>query len=333
MLRFDCSPQSRKTSEVIHLPVAGETWLIVEGGKDAAALLNLGFNAAGLPTKEMSVKYARLFRAVHVVIIPDRDGSGEEGAQKTAARLFGVAASVHIATLPAEFKETDGDDVRDVLAKQDGEQLLRQAIADAVPWEAAVESAELITNGQTETDAEGKRFVVPLSMTELLTNIRRRTDGWPRRVDDVLFIHEGDEIKWFDRRASQLFGWLQDKTGVRWHDSTGCVTKGELYDRLRQTTAKYLAVENVPHEPPLGGHYYATPDIEPGKGNTLRNLLDRFCPETDIDRDLIQAALMTLLWGGNLSCGKQSVGSLVHNPRLDRHRAFRHIITQNSTCH
>lgn len=280
------------------LPQAGEMWLLAEGPKDAAALVGLGFSAAGMPTKELATKYARLFRNVHVVIVPDRDAPGEDGAQKTAGRLCRVAASVRVATLPAEFRETKGDDVRDVLARQDGEQLLRRAIEDARPWESqATASGEPISNATIEVDEEENRHAVPLSMGDVLKQVSQRTDGWPRRVDSALFVHEGEQITWLQNVAS-LYGWLSSVSSVRWHKGTGCISKAEVFERLRQTATKYLSVENFPHEPPLAGHYYACEQLPAGNGDTLRRLLERFAPETDIDRDLIQAMLMTTCWGG-----------------------------------
>ena len=43
--------------------------------------------------------------------------------------------------LPAEFKESDGEDVRDVLRRPDGRELVLQAIADAQPVQQANPSA------------------------------------------------------------------------------------------------------------------------------------------------------------------------------------------------
>ena len=74
-----------------------------------------------------------------MIVIPDRDKTGEDAAQVTAGRLAGVAASVRIATLPGEMKAKDGDGVREVLAMKDGEALLRQAVMDAKPWQPLVE--------------------------------------------------------------------------------------------------------------------------------------------------------------------------------------------------
>lgn len=118
-------------------PQAGETVMVVEGVKDAAALHNLGMLAVGLPTCRMDASFARLFRGCHVVVIPDRDQAGMAGAQETAGRLYGVAATVKVAELPAEYRETGGADVRDILRMRDGKEKLLQAIKHARPWKAA----------------------------------------------------------------------------------------------------------------------------------------------------------------------------------------------------
>ena len=115
-------------------PEPGETWHLVEGVKDAAALVGLGFNAAGLPTNHLSDKYAELFRGVDVVLVPDLDESGQIGAQKSGGNLKNIAASVRVARLPGEIVKSAGHDVRDVLAREEGEQLVRDAIKAAEPW-------------------------------------------------------------------------------------------------------------------------------------------------------------------------------------------------------
>lgn len=117
------------------LPEADQTWHLVEGVKDAAALIGLGFDAAGMPRCDLADKFARLFRGVHVVMVPDLDMPGQHGAKQTAARLVGIAASVRIARLPGEVRQSKGDDVRDVLRRPDGERLVREAIDAAEPWE------------------------------------------------------------------------------------------------------------------------------------------------------------------------------------------------------
>ncbi len=115
----------------VRLPQAGETWHLVEGPKDAAALHDLGFLACGLNTCRLAAKFARLFAGVEIVMVPDRDRAGEDGAQFSARVLRGIAESVRIVVLPAEFKESEGEDVRDILRRQGGRDQLMQAIEDA----------------------------------------------------------------------------------------------------------------------------------------------------------------------------------------------------------
>lgn len=115
----------------VRLPRPGETWLMVEGFKDAAALHHLGYFAVGLNTSSMAIKFAPLFAGVDVVLVPDRDQAGEDGAKKSTANLRGHASSVLLAVLPVEFTSSKGKDVRDVLKMQDGENLIRRSIENA----------------------------------------------------------------------------------------------------------------------------------------------------------------------------------------------------------
>ena len=143
------------------LPSPGETVLLTEGPKDAAALHSLGFQVVGLPTKELSVKFAGLFAGCNVIIVPDRDADGEAGANKTAARLAGIAASARIAHLPGELKPKSGDGAREILARQHGETLLREAIDRAAVWEPtrpAEGPSVLDEQGRTDV-ANAERFV------------------------------------------------------------------------------------------------------------------------------------------------------------------------------
>ena len=114
------------------LPVPGETWLIVEGGKDAPALFAVGHLAAGLPGNRLAEKFAEMFRDVDVIILFDGDKAGRDNGKLNVDLLEGVAASVQFASFP------DGMDARDVL-KQDGpegvERVIRGAKSKGVDYE------------------------------------------------------------------------------------------------------------------------------------------------------------------------------------------------------
>ena len=135
-------------------------------------------------------------------------------------------------------------------------------------------------------------------MVDILTALRRRSGDWPRRVDDRLFAYDTGGIHWLGTSAA-LFGWLASVSGrVFWHRSVGCVSKEEFFHELRRTSRRYMSVADMPHEPAAKGHFYACDIPEPGDGEVLRELLKRYRPATVIDADLMQAALMTLAWGG-----------------------------------
>lgn len=163
---------------VVRLPKPGETWHIVEGPKDAAALHGIGLLACGLNTCRLAAKFGRFFVGVNVILIPDRDRAGEVGAQHSARVLRGIAKSVHIAVLPAEFKESQGEDVRDVLRRPAGRQQVEQAIADAQPAFAETgNSAE-----QGDADAPGSATTqIELPEGASLTLTVHPPDGRPQR--------------------------------------------------------------------------------------------------------------------------------------------------------
>ena len=117
----------------VRLPQPGEVWHLVEGVKDAAALHGLGLLACGMNTCRLASKFVRLFTGTDIVMVPDRDSAGEEGSQFSARVLRGAAKSVRVAVLPAEFIESDGEDVRDILRRPGGRDLVLQAITDAQP--------------------------------------------------------------------------------------------------------------------------------------------------------------------------------------------------------
>jgi len=157
------------------LPRPGEMWTVVEGVKDACALHALGLNALGTPTSFLAAKYARLLVGVHVVVAPDRDKAGSDGAMKTGANLHDVSETVRIAALPAAYTESGGADVRDILKQRDGEQLIRRAITDAAPWRA--EDYESSDAGKPEIIISPNEEVVA---TEAVAALSTRLDVFQR---------------------------------------------------------------------------------------------------------------------------------------------------------
>ncbi|HUE70999.1 MAG TPA: primase-helicase zinc-binding domain-containing protein [Pirellulaceae bacterium] len=145
-------------------PQPGETWLVFEGVKDPAAARSLGYQALGLNGCKLNQRFAKLLRGCDVVFVPDRDVPSIDGMKSAARKLYGIAASIKIATLPAEVTPTDGKDVRDILALADGESLVREAIDTAMPFEVerpqgGPDSRVPIYDGPKEHDVSDQAIV------------------------------------------------------------------------------------------------------------------------------------------------------------------------------
>jgi hypothetical protein len=290
-------------AEIHTKPLTAPTVFVVEGEKDVDRLRSLGLtatcNAGGASASKTGKSkwlptYSDSLVGCHLIVIGDNDEAGRTHAQSIAKLSQGKAASVVVLELPDLPEKGDVSDWLD--AGHTAEELL--SLATATPkWEpktgsAAVEVDEsAITNCADDT---------ALTMAEIIDRIGKRTDGWPRRVDQSLFISDDHGVNWLGA-PSALFGWLHTRTAkpIAWHSKkTGLITKEELFAELRRISRKYVAVEELPHEPELPGHFYACETPEPGDGTAVAALLDRFSPATPIDRDLLQAALATPLWGG-----------------------------------
>jgi hypothetical protein len=155
-----------------------------------------------------------------------------------------------------------------------------------------------ITNGVLDSRKGGKRLL-PLAANRILKNFQTRTENWPRKCGEALFVVEGGTVSWL-RSPAALFGWASRRFGVvPWHRGTGFLNKDEFFEEVRRTALKYQSIESLPHVPPIEGHFYVhpCPDAQ-SDGRALDELLRRFSPETQIDADLIRAMFATLVWGG-----------------------------------
>ncbi len=145
-----------------------------------------------------------------------------------------------------------------------------------------------------------KQMPIPLTMPEMLATANDVLGAWPRCVDGMPFIDEGERgLHMFDRNVtSALFGWMHDVCKVEWYSSGNFITKDEFISELVRTSQRYDSVEAFPHEPMIPGVYYRPYETKPGKGKHLKQLLDRFNFETTADREKAKGMLMTPLWGG-----------------------------------
>ena len=284
-------------------------------------------------------EFAECLRGRDVVVIPDNDPLtdqngithcvGFEHAETVADSLTGKAKSVHVLILPDAQQKWGLDD----WLQKGGHKLdeLEELLANATPW---VRGAKLFD--RTSADPDGHRLVgcsdrdsaiitsiqnfemieveadgdseaqfisEALPITAIMDIISKLTGGWPRCVGGSLFVPNDGRpgVSWIPD-TDALFAYFGRATGhpPEFKGMPGHHTKRELFADMLRTAKQYEAVEELPHEPPMPGHYYACEMPSSGNGERLNELVNRFSPETDTDRDFILAAFVTPFWGG---CG------------------------------
>jgi hypothetical protein len=188
----------------------------------------------------------------------------------------------------------------------DGEPPLPPSTAPQPPSTRPTAGHTLRNYTETATLHKGKKRRVRTgrSAGAIAQELLQVTGGWPRRIGNRLFAPATeDSALWLDNTEA-LFAWIgrQVATGaenrIRWAGGEALVTRAEFFAHLQQTAQEYQALEGMPHEPALVGHYYLHPEPRGGDGKALAWLVGRFCPATPEDAALLWSAFLTLFWGG-----------------------------------
>ena len=155
------------------------------------------------------------------------------------------------------------------------------------------------------------RYYRPIE--EIAGRLRTITGGWPKVAGDTLFVQQRQGGRWRVRylaKPDELFAWMAEVADVRWSEGD-CMcretkaprtsaTKGEFFQHLKATTQdRFLAVSDLPHEPPMSGYHYLPLDLPKATGVHLKKLVDSFNAQTEADRGLMLACLLTMFWGGH----------------------------------
>jgi Protein of unknown function (DUF3631) len=196
-----CLPQ------LVAAPVTA-TVFFTEGEKDCDALIKLGFisttvsEGAGAAWDPALTKW---FKRRPVVILPDADKAGRKHAEKVAAALNGVAASVKVVDLFPD--RNDGWDVYDWLKDDTAGSRLAKLAKDAAEWEASGD-----TSGGAAGDGKSDdELIAELAALPRLQYAKRRKDAAKKlgitatELDNIVAEARGDEAKGKD-----------DKTPERW---------------------------------------------------------------------------------------------------------------------
>ncbi len=309
--------------------------LIVEGHKKAAACLAVGLTAVSRFNNVGGGQFlAKRLRGRDVVVMGDYDPKengtfpGQTGAIKVSKFLshqWGVP--VRRSFPPNKCKDIHEDVVVPALKKGEdpaefGRWLLSR-IKEISEHEQPATDGEASTIDSicnvTETIAEGKpkRFIVPLD--SILANLKAARGDWPRRLGESLFycdesekpvgvLPRADDFILFDK-PDHLFAWLHKGSRVHWATKEGLdtetgekstpITKGEFFSAVvTAAEQRYESVECLPHWPPYEESYYLPMKLPKSDGSALAELVSMFNAATEMDRDLLEAMLLTMFWGG-----------------------------------
>jgi hypothetical protein len=232
-------------------------------------------------------------------------------ASKLAAALRQAgAAEVFLVELPPgpDGKKQGVDDFLKALGLSVRRQTFEKLIAAALPvpeqvaWTLRNFREETVKDGTNKDGSDKFKTVrVGLTVREIYDALLAETGEWPKRVGRLLFVTGADdyEVEWLEK-PSQTYAWIggQLPNPLHWADGIDKVSQGVFDAYLRQAADAYEAVESYPHYPLLDNHFYLHPDPQGGDGKALAGLLDFFRPETDLDRSLLLAGFLTVLWGG-----------------------------------
>jgi len=135
------------------------------------------------------------------------------------------------------------------------------------------------------------------SMGEIAANLATLTAGWPKRVEDTLFIPTKDYRPVYLGSSARFMAWVDSKAQVDWTKGARFITQERFFEHMRMNAERFDAIETLPHYPPIPGIYYLHQEVPP-PGGKLEALLDFYCPASPLDRELIKAMTLTLFWGG-----------------------------------
>jgi hypothetical protein len=296
--------------------------LIPEGEKKALALVQLGYCAVAVGGVNCGLKkdgtlvdelaaipwHGRLaYIPYDYDKLPRTRRLSLMAASKLAAALKKAGArQVYFVKLPpgpAGEKQGVADYLKGLglsVRRKTFDRLLAEAlpVPDCVAWTLRNFREETVKDGKNKDESDKFRTVrVGLTVKEIHTALTEETGDWPKAVNRLLFVTAGDgyDVLWLEKPTA-TYAWIggQLPNPLQWADGTDKVTKGEFDAYLRQAADNYRGIELYPHHPPFAGHYYLHPPVCGGDGRALGELLDRFNPATEVDRDLILAATLVM---------------------------------------
>jgi hypothetical protein len=272
-------------------------------------ILTIGI--AGISSWKMAISVVTQLDAKTVRLAFDADARTNEAVASAQRSLYRALVKLEYDVIVETWPLEAGKGIDDLLASggrpevlsgPDAEEYVKSACRLAGAQDDARVAGEdpnegCISNGMVELGDDDKRSVTPLAMRAIIDHVNNATDGWPRFSNGCLFVIENSEIRWLEK-TEDFTASLHLVKPLRWHGGECFVTRAEFRSSFIAQSTRYAAIEKYPHEPPISDHFYISPPPQPGDGEFLRQFLDFFNPESDIDRELLKLSLLTMAWGG-----------------------------------
>lgn len=238
------------------------------------------------------------FNDLTVYVVGDADDPGEIGAKKWASKLATHARKTTHVRIAEDVTRKHGKDLRDCFTK---EGWTYYDLVDQAEKFDPVDKRPKPFSNYTEIQIGDSVEIAPRELEDIAEELLKRTDGWPKRIGDILFVDQNREKEPIRllKKPDSLFAWLKvHLKPVEWKDrKDGLVKRSELFDHLLATVESVGDISELPHEPDFPGIYYTKfcqSNYQPnGDGTLLKKLIDFFDPEDERDFYLILALFIT----------------------------------------
>lgn len=205
----------------------------------------------------------------------------------------------------------EGYDIADYLEGGDVSFLLRKQPVER----NSSRRPRIISNFEVEEiegeDGRTRQIKKRRELPDIISSVFSEHHSWPRMVDGDLVVRArgygklGEEQIACLESATQLTSWLQMHGELEWtrgnllqrNGKAEPVKRAELFEGLKLEAEKHDRIETIPHVPKRRGVLYTT-SLQRGRGEMLERFLTLFNPDSEQDRHLIEAALLTPMWGG-----------------------------------
>ena len=181
-----------------------------------------------------------------------------------------------------------------------------------------------VSNIQVIQGREGEPKTLARDIVDIAANIVEASGGFPKLCGAEIFALNdyneneipSDKSVRFMKTHAEFFAWVRTFSDLNWptrinkgtHSprptggSVTAVSRQEMLDHLKATTRPvFHAIECLPHVPEIETTFYVPFNLPVGNGDCLREWVDRFNGDEEIDFDLFLASVLTPAWGG--PCG------------------------------